>query len=87
MFVDSKQSIIEKPDTLNDLYSKAFYGFKYNIENGNFSIEFIKENEPIKIPVSSNFLGSYEYFTWLSSTKKLSFNWNDNDQHLYLEVI
>jgi len=83
----SKPIFVFEPDTVDELYGSAFYGLKYNSENGSISMEIIYDDEPIKLP-STTTNNDYEYVHWFSSSKQLNLTWrNEDPSHLYLEVI
>ena len=83
----NRPALIVKPDTLDELYDKAFYGLKFDPSQGRLTVEVIKEDEPVVLPESNSYR-TEEYATWFASAKNLNFEWKENVKasHLYLEV-
>jgi hypothetical protein len=83
----NRPALIVKPDTLDELYEKAFYGLKFSPLEGRLTVETIKEDEPVVLPESTSYK-TEEYVTWFASAKNLNFKWKEyiKASHLYLEV-
>lgn len=82
------QILVAQPDTIEEIYNKVFYGFKYNPETGKTTVEVIREGEPIKLPESESYL-AYEYAHWFASAKAINFTWEDSNKktRLLMEIV
>jgi len=82
----AKPILVFEPDTIDELYERAFYGIKYNANTGKAYMEVVSEDEPIKLPQSGT-IGNDDYAHWFASSKQINLTWRDEDPgHLYLEV-
>lgn len=81
----NNSTIIGEVSTIDDIANKVFYGFRYHKDTGKLILEVLSGDDPVSLP-QEDVINDLDYRQWLWTQKKLTFDWNDNNGHLLVEV-
>lgn len=74
--------------TLDNIMDKAFWGLRFDPENGNLTAESVEDDTAVMAPQYEDITSDInEYATWFWTKKNISFSWNETRPgHLIMEV-
>jgi hypothetical protein len=81
----NNSTIIGEVSTIDDVANKVFYGFRYYKDTGKLILEILSGDDPVSLP-KEDVINDLDYRQWIWTQKSLSFDWNDNNGHLLVEV-